>query len=102
MTKRKTSSWCAHPCWAMGSSYKTRNIYQLIFDYFVRNPDFWKHYCEDLNLKYVFFVKDGRVAKILFERLLSVAETYSKKATGKKTSERRLVAEQLMKKVIYT
>lgn len=100
--KRKGKSWCAHPCWAIGTSYKTRNIYQLIFDYFVRNPTFWKHYHEDLNLKYVFFVIDGKVAKITFKRLLGLAETYTYKTSGKKTAERREVAEKLMRNLIFT
>lgn len=99
--KIKSKSWCANVCWAIGSNYITRNVYQLILDYFVRNPSFWKHYCEDLNVKYIFFVKDDKVARIPFKRLLDIAEIYDEEATGKGRNERREIAGKLMNKCIY-
>jgi len=98
--KRKRKSWCAHKCWAIGSN-EIRNTYQKIFDYFVRTPSFWRNYYEDLNVKYVYFVKDGKVMEISFKRLLDIAEVYDKEATGKRPIEKREIAEKLMQKHTY-
>ena len=100
--KRKYRSWSHGICWAIGTSYQKRNIYQILLDYFARNPKFWKHYCEDLRLKYVFFVRDGKVAKVPFAHLLDIAISYKKKANGKELEERRSIAEELMAKYKYT
>ena len=100
--KMKDKSWCSYSCWAIGTSYQSRNVYQIIFDYFVRNPSFWEHYREDLRVKYVFFVRDGKTAKISFERLLALAGIYNREVAGKNRNERREVAERLMKKLNYS
>jgi len=100
--KNKDESWCADKGWAIGSSYKTRNIYQLIFDYFGRNPEFWEHYCQDLKVKYVFFVKENRVGRILFTKLLKIADSYARQTVGMNCNQRRTIADQLMKNLSYT
>ncbi|MFA5629332.1 MAG: hypothetical protein WC958_03655 [Dehalococcoidales bacterium] len=100
---RKPKKWCAHHCWAIGSSnYKTRELYQLIFDYLIRCPTFWRHYKEDLGMKYVYFVINGKVAKVDFGKLLDYSETYKKNTAEKTTEGKRAIAEDLMKNVKYT
>ncbi len=94
----KYRSWCYHVCWAIGTSYVQRNVFQIIFDYIARKPVFWKHYAKDLRMKYVFLVKDGRVTKLPFTTLLRLAERYAKGAVGCDLRKRRLIAEELMSK----
>lgn len=100
LIKRKYRSWSYGVCWAIGNSYSQRNIYQLLFDYFSRNPFFWKHYGKDLRMKYIYFVKSGKVFQISFQKFLSISKLYAK-ATNKTSAlkERRVIANKLMKKV---
>ena len=98
LMKVETSSACARPCWAIGSSYQTRHVYQILFDYLVRNLDFWKHYSEDLKMQYVFFIKKKKISRISFKRLLQLADTYHEKTPLKNTTERRVIADQLMRR----
>lgn len=100
--KKKYRSWCHDICWAIGAAVQKRNIYQILLDYLARNPIFWKHYCKDLRLKYIFFVRDGKVAKVPFKHFLDIAALYEKKANGKVLKEKRTIAEELMKKYEYT
>ena len=95
------SSW-HRVCWAIGSPGPMRNIYQILFDYFVRNPRFWRHYCTDVKMLYVFFLKDNKVMKIRFSELLKIAAAYNRKASEKKLAERRSIAEELMVKYEYS
>ncbi len=53
------------------------------------------------KLKYVFFIKDDAVARMSFRKLLDMADIYSKETDGKNRTERREIAESLMKKLIY-
>jgi hypothetical protein len=99
--KTKYRGWSYGVCWAIGTSRDQRGVYQILLDYLARNQNFWEHYCKDLRLKYVFFVKDGKVAKVPFTDLLTIAVTYGKKANGKTLKERRAFAEALMRKYEY-
>lgn len=97
---RKYRSWSYGICWAIGASYTKRNMHQILLDYLMRNPEFWKHYCKDLRLKYVFFVQKNKVAKIRFTQLLNVANLYGKNLRGKKLPEKRTIAGALMEKYV--
>jgi len=97
--KKKYRSWNYGVCWAIGSSYKSRNIYQLIFDYFSRNLTFWQHYGQDLKMKYVFFIKGNEILKIRWQKLLELSKKYEQTANNMKLNERRAIAEELMSKV---
>ena len=96
--KRKYRGWSHGICWAIGTSYPQRNIYQLLFDYLVRNLHFWKHYAADLKMNYVFFVVNGVVTRIKFDKILLLAKLYKTKTNRKNLAERRNVAEKLMTK----
>jgi hypothetical protein len=89
-------SWCYHVCWAIGARSAMQNVYQILFDYLMRNPVFWKHYAKDLCMKYVFFVENGKVARIPFMTLLRIAKRYAREAENRSLRDRRLVAEELM------
>lgn len=97
---RKYRGWSFGVCWAMGSSYDQRNVYQLLFDYFIRNLNFWKHYAQDLRMEYIFFVEDGKVARISFSKILVLAKSYKLKASSKNLKERRLVADELIRRLL--
>lgn len=98
--KRKDRSWCSFSCWAIGTDDEVKNIYQILFDYFTRNFNFWHHYCEDCKVKYVFVVKNDKVIRIPFLKLLDKAQIYSEQTVGKRLPEKREIAEKLMKKYI--
>jgi hypothetical protein len=98
--KRKANSWCSKRCWAIGSGYAQRDIYQLLFDYFIREPQFWEHYHQDLNIAYVYFVKGGKVSKISFEKLLKLSIIYGKDTATENIAGKRKIAAQLMKNYI--
>lgn len=101
--KTKDRSWCHYICWAIGiAPDDNRDIYQMLFDYFDRNLVFWKHYCKDLRLKYIFFVKDRKVSKVPFAALIDIASHYGTKAAGAKLKERRSLAAELMSKYEYS
>ena len=102
----KLMPWC---CWAIGINppgqvgsevFKstTRNMYQILFDFMSRNSKFWKHYGEDLRMKYIFFVEKGEVTKIPFTDFLSMTKQYVELTTadGKKLKERRNIAGDLL------
>ncbi len=98
---QKYRSWCHNVCWAIGANYEKRNIYQICLDYFTRNPTFWRHYCEDLRLKYIFFVIDSKVTRVPFTQMVKMAVEYGRKTKGKKIGARRIVAATLMEKYKY-
>jgi hypothetical protein len=98
----KYRSWSYGICWAIGAAYDTRNVYQILLDYFSRNPRFWRHYHEDLRLLYIFFVKEGKVAKVRFPAFLSASDVYAAKTLDKNLIYRRAVADDLMKQIKYT
>jgi len=76
----KYRSWCYKVCWAIGmNTNDKRNINQILLDIFDRSPEFWCHYQQDLNVKYIFLVKDGFVAKVPFKSLLNLASLYGKR-----------------------
>jgi hypothetical protein len=92
---RKYRSWCHGVCWAIGIE-PTRNMYQILFDYMARNPKFWKHYGEDLRMKYIFFVHEGEVTRISFTAFLRKTKLYGDRADGKTLGVKRGIAEDLM------
>ncbi|MDT8067943.1 MAG: hypothetical protein ROO76_07210 [Terriglobia bacterium] len=94
---QKYRSWCHHVCWAIGSDRPQNDIFQILFDYIARNPKFWKHYAEDVRMKYVFFVRSGRVSRIPFSLVLHLAERYAPEASNKTLLERRKVAGHLIR-----
>ena len=94
----KYRSWCYYVCWAIGTNYMQRNIFQILFDYIARNPQFWKHYAEDVRMKYLFFVQNEQVTRVPFLRMLCLAEQYAERAKGKSLRERRAIAGTLMSK----
>jgi len=101
LMKRKYRSWCHNICWAIGSSEEIGNVYQLLLDYFSRNLLFWKHYINDLKLKYIFLVKDKKVAKLTSKKLLEISRAYKNTSEGKKIKVRRENARELMKNIKY-
>jgi hypothetical protein len=92
----KYRSWSYNVCWAIGASYREANLYQILLDYLSRNLTFWKHYQKDLRLKYVFFVRNGRVARVRFVSILKIAVWYKKAAEQAGLHERRQIANKLM------
>lgn len=103
--KTKYRSWCAYVCWAIGSSYASRNIYQLLFDYIGRNMDFWRSYGQILKMKYVFFVKEGKVIRLSWSQFLKASEVYVAKVnklpnhdSKMKLGERREIADKIMQR----
>ena len=85
-------------CWALGAKNMKRNPYQLLLDYFVRNPKFWVHYQKDLNIKYVFIVNNGEVTRIDFTKFLEVISKYKKLSENVKLVGRREIANNLIGK----
>ncbi len=71
-------------------------MYQILFDYMARNPKFWKHYGEDLRMKYIFFVHEGEVTRISFTAFLRKTKLYGDRADGKTLGVKRGIAEDLM------
>ncbi len=92
----KYRSWSYNVCWAIGASYRDANLYQIFLDYLSRNLTFWKHYQKDLRLKYVFFVRNGRVARVRFAAILNIANRYKNAAEQGGLHERRQIATKLM------
>lgn len=95
---RKYRSWCHNVCWAIGANYEQRNLFQILFDYIGRNPMFWRHYAEDVRMKYIFFVSGGKVMRITFATFLKLADQYARLAADRPLSERRAVAGILISK----
>jgi len=83
MKSKKRKSWSSVVCWAIGSGYKKRNIYQVIFDYFARNIKFWLVYSKVLKVKYIFFVFDKKVAQVSFEQMLKRSMSYKKEVVSR-------------------
>lgn len=94
----KYRSWCYCVCWAIGTSYASRNIFQILFDYIARNPQFWRHYAEDVRMKYLYFVRGKEVTRVPFLKMLHLAELYGQRAAGKSLADRRATAGILMSK----
>jgi hypothetical protein len=91
------AGWC---CWAIGIKPQVegrgRHIYQIFFDYMSRNSRFWKHYGEDLRMKYIFFVQGGEVTRIPFIDFLRMTDLYADRSAGRKLVARRAAAEQVL------
>ncbi len=104
--KKLYRSWSAVICWAIGvgypkvKKYQLRDVHQILFDYFSRNLPFWKYYCKTLHVKYIFFVHDGRVAKVSFDGILAAASLYKTKTGGNNINTRRIIAGRLMNKLL--
>jgi hypothetical protein len=68
-------------CWAIGIKPQIegrgRHVYQIFFDYMARNSDFWKHYGDDLRMRYIFFVQEGKVTRIPFTDFLDMTKMYA-------------------------
>ncbi len=82
--QRKYRGWASRVCWAIGTNYSEPHLYQILLDYLSRNPRFWTYYVQTLRLKYVFFVRDGRVARARFNSILSIAKRYARLADDPK------------------
>jgi hypothetical protein len=104
--KRKYRSWSYGVCWAIGSYFPLKNMYQILFDYVCRNPIFWRHYVHDLHMKYIFFIDNHKqVARISFTKFLEISNEYSVKvkASNALLAEKRAIAEELLgKKLKFT
>jgi len=101
--KRKYRSWCYHICWAIGYKKEFKNLYQIMFDYFIRNIPFWQHYCKDLRMKYIFLVRNEKVCIISFSKCIELAKQYRKKLSlQSKLKEKRKVAALIMQKYLKT
>jgi hypothetical protein len=111
MKSRKSKRWAAVTCWAIGcgwpiargdksEGHNVSRIYQLLFDYFARNLKFWKCYSKTLNFKYLFFVDEGKVARIRFIKMLNLVKRYepSFETTFK---ERQQLAAKLMDELTF-
>ena len=92
-------SWSSKICWAVGSGYKNRNIYQIFFDYLSREPSFWPCYVEALKIGDVYFVEKNKVARISFKELIKLADSYKKQVNVHeiKLEGKRRIANELMK-----
>jgi hypothetical protein len=106
MKTKKYRSWDARICWAIGSGRKSdkhdmSRVYQNLFDYFARNLKFWKCYSKTLKVKYVFFVADGKVAKISFIKMVNLAGRYKKSSLPKSPSQKDIAAEEIVGKLIF-
>ena len=97
---RQYRGWSYSICWAIGANYAQRNLYQLLFDYFARNLHFYKHYVRDLRIKYIFFIENGKVARVTFDKILLRANLYKFRASRKDLSERRKVANELIRPLL--
>jgi hypothetical protein len=91
--------WCC--CWAVGIKpqveHRGRHVYQIFFDYMARNAEFWKHYGEDLRMRYIFFVQESGVTMIPFTDFLEMTNLYSGRVIGKvPLKECRRIAEELL------
>jgi hypothetical protein len=91
----KSRPWC---CWAIGIKPESkRNMYQIMFDYMSWNSEFWKHYGDDLRMKYIFFVQEERVTRISYTAFLQLANLYADRIDGKTPlPEKRRIAEELL------
>ncbi|MSU60529.1 MAG: hypothetical protein EXS52_01250 [Candidatus Staskawiczbacteria bacterium] len=94
MMSNKKRSWSSVICWAIGCRNRS-DVYQILFDYLVRNLDFWKCYSEMLRVKYIYFVDNKKVAKISFSEIINLAIQYQS-SSDKSLKERRLKAEDLL------
>ena len=96
---RKYRSWCHGVCWAIGIK-PPRSMYQILFDFIARNPRFWKHYGQDLRMKYIFFVQEGEVTRIPFAAFLRITDLYADRAEGKTLAARRQIAADLLSRYL--
>jgi len=108
MRSCKSKSWCAVVAWGIGwgrqrgstRKYKMAGIYQIMLDVLARNLEFWKCYSRVLKVKYIFFVDQGRVAKIRFDRVITLAQRYAP-VSGLSLSEKRYRAEKLLAFLVF-
>lgn len=99
---KKYRSWSYGVCWAIGTNFAQRNVFQILFDYVARNQVFWNQYAECIRMKYIFFVEDGKVARVPFGSFLRLGERYVALAANKGRAERRQLADKLMSKFRYS
>ncbi len=85
-------------CWALGPPFRNKNPFQLLWDYFSRNPVFWKHYHKDLKMKYIFIVNHNSVSRMDFGKFLSFTSLYKAQTKGATLKARRELATNLIKK----
>ena len=57
-------------------------LYQILFDFMGRHSGFWAHYGEDLRMKYIFFVQEGKVTRIPFADFLVMTQRYVELTTA--------------------
>jgi hypothetical protein len=85
-------------CWAFGSKRMKPDLFRRLWDYIIRNPVFWKHYCIDLKVKYIYLVKTDSVARMDFSKFLSYAPLYKKLALNKPLAVRKKVVLEILQK----
>lgn len=95
--KRKPHGWNEGICWAIGNSFKSRDLFQILLDYLSRNVAFWEFYGKHFKMKYVFFVDNLEVKKIDWEKLIILSRKYAEVQGERKMglSERRKLATKL-------
>ncbi len=72
-------------------------MYQILFDLLARNQKFWKHYGEDLRIKYIFFIQTGKITRISFTTFLRIAKLYADRVDDKTPLEEpRRIADGLL------
>lgn len=104
MKSGRGKSWSSVICWAIGCGYKRgrdqrykmSGIYQILLDYLIRNLRFWESYSKILKVRYIYFVANGKVAKISFDNCIRLAAKYEP-SLNQSLPKRRLVAEGLFK-----
>jgi len=108
MKSHKKKSWSAVVAWALGcgynrggrGKYKMAGIYQILLDCLARNIEFWRCYSRVLKVKYIFFMDQRKVAKIRFDKILTLAERFAP-ASDLSLSRRREYAEELLSFLVF-
>lgn len=97
LMKGKYRSWSHGICWAIGSSRSMKGIYQILFDYFARNLQFWDAYGKLLKMKYIFFIEKDTVKKVMWKKFLKLSIKYSQQVRDStKLAKRRHIAADLI------
>jgi len=97
MKRKLYRGWCATICWAIGcgGGYNLSRVYQILFDYFARNLEFWRCYSKTLRVKYIFFIDNDLVATMGFSKIIDLSGQY-RSFLGRPLSERRIEAKRLL------
>jgi len=85
-------------CWAMGSEKIRYNDFQRLWDYIIRNTKFWKHYIQDLKVKYIFLVRKDATVRMDFRKIVAYSSRYKKLALNKSLVTRRRIAQEIIRR----